>query len=153
MTGCCNTSCRTHRRTLPDQGVQDGGDGADLRSRDAAPRVNPNGHGPFGRHTKGAGRPGQMRHVSPVDSLVAAVLKANGDGLVMHVGERPYVLSPSGSTNLSERTLTVDAMKGVLSDLLTPATAKRSTTSAPSSGSHDEGRPGGQVPPGGGARR
>jgi twitching motility protein PilT len=39
----------------------------------------------------------------------------------MHVGERPYVLSPSGSTNLSERTLTVDAMKGVLSDLLTPA--------------------------------
>jgi twitching motility protein PilT len=62
-----------------------------------------------------------MRHVSPVDSLVAAVLKANGDGLVMHVGERPYVLSPSGSTNLSERTLTVDAMKGVLSDLLTPA--------------------------------
>ena len=69
----------------------------------------------------GAGRLGQMRHVSPVDSLVAAVLKENGDGLVMHVGERPYVLSPNGSTNLSERTLTVDAMKGVLNDLLSPA--------------------------------
>ena len=39
----------------------------------------------------------------------------------MHVGERPYVLSPSGSSNLSERTLTVDAMKGVLNDLLSPA--------------------------------
>jgi len=39
----------------------------------------------------------------------------------MHIGERPYVLSPSGSTNLSERTLTVDAMKGVLNDLLSPA--------------------------------
>jgi twitching motility protein PilT len=62
-----------------------------------------------------------MRHVSPVESLVAAVLKENGDGLVMHVGERPYVISPDGSTNLSERTLTVDAMKGVLNDLLSPA--------------------------------
>jgi twitching motility protein PilT len=62
-----------------------------------------------------------MRHVSPIESLVAAVLKENGDGLVMHVGERPYVLSPGGSTNLSERTLTVDAMKGVLNDLLSPA--------------------------------
>jgi twitching motility protein PilT len=62
-----------------------------------------------------------MRHVSPIDSLVSAVLKANGDGLVMHVGERPYVLSPNGSTDLSERTLTVDAMKGVLNDLLSPA--------------------------------
>jgi len=39
----------------------------------------------------------------------------------MHVGERPYVLSPNGSTDLSERTLTVDAMKGVLNDLLSPA--------------------------------
>ena len=62
-----------------------------------------------------------MRHVSPIESLVAAVLKVNGDGLVMHVGERPYVLAPSGSSNLSERTLTVDAMKGVLNDLLSPA--------------------------------
>jgi twitching motility protein PilT len=62
-----------------------------------------------------------MRHVSPIDSLVTAVLKANGDGLVMHVGERPYVISPNGPSNLSERTLTVDAMKGVLSDLLSPA--------------------------------
>jgi twitching motility protein PilT len=59
-----------------------------------------------------------MRHVSPIDSLVAAVLKSNGDGLVMHVGERPYVLSPTGTANLSERPLTVEAMKGVLSDLL-----------------------------------
>ena len=62
-----------------------------------------------------------MRHVSPIDSLVTAVLKENGDGLVMHVGERPCVLSPNGSSNLSERTLTVDAMKGVLNDLLSPA--------------------------------
>ena len=36
----------------------------------------------------------------------------------MHVGERPYILAPNGSANLSERTLTVEAMKAVLSDLL-----------------------------------
>jgi twitching motility protein PilT len=59
-----------------------------------------------------------MKHVSPIDSLIAAVLKSNGDGLVMHVGERPYVLSPAGTANLSERPLTVEAMKGVLTDLL-----------------------------------
>jgi twitching motility protein PilT len=59
-----------------------------------------------------------MKHVSPIDSLIAAVLKSNGDGLVMHVGERPYVLSPTGTANLSERPLTVEAMKGVLTDLL-----------------------------------
>jgi hypothetical protein len=56
--------------------------------------------------------------VSPIESLVAAVVRANGDGLVMHVGERPYILAPNGSANLSERTLTVEAMKAVLSDLL-----------------------------------
>ena len=42
----------------------------------------------------------------------------------MHVGERPYVLSPSGSANLSERPLTVEAMGGVLTDLL-PADDQR----------------------------
>ena len=56
--------------------------------------------------------------VSPIESLIAAVLRSNGDGLVMHVGERPYVLSPSGPANLSERLLTVEAMGGVLTDLL-----------------------------------
>ena len=42
----------------------------------------------------------------------------------MHVGERPYVLSPTGPANLSERPLTVEAMGGVLTDLL-PAEDQR----------------------------
>lgn len=42
----------------------------------------------------------------------------------MHVGERPYVLSPSGPANLSERPLTIEAMGGVLTDLL-PADDQR----------------------------
>jgi len=56
--------------------------------------------------------------VSLIESLIAAVLRANGDGLVMHVGERPFVLSPSGPSNFSERLLTVEAMGAVLTDLL-----------------------------------
>jgi twitching motility protein PilT len=36
----------------------------------------------------------------------------------MHVGERPFVLSPSGPSNFSERLLTVEAMGNVLTDLL-----------------------------------
>lgn len=58
--------------------------------------------------------------MSLTDSLIAAVLQSNGDGLVMHVGERPYVLTPSGPANLSERPLGVEAMANVLSDLLSP---------------------------------
>jgi twitching motility protein PilT len=55
-----------------------------------------------------------------IDSLIAAVMKANGDGLVMHVGERPYVLTGTGPANLSDRPLSVEAMHNVLSDLLSP---------------------------------
>ena len=56
--------------------------------------------------------------MSLIESLIAAVLRNNGDGLVMHVGERPFVLSPSGSSDLSERPLTIEAMDNVLTDLL-----------------------------------
>ena len=56
--------------------------------------------------------------MSLIETLIAAVLKANGDGLVMHVGERPFVLSPSGPSNLSERPLSIEAMGNVLTDLL-----------------------------------
>lgn len=38
----------------------------------------------------------------------------------MHVGERPYVLTPSGPSNLSQRPLSIEAMANVLSDLLSP---------------------------------
>jgi twitching motility protein PilT len=54
-----------------------------------------------------------------LDSLIAAVVRSNGDGLVMHVGERPYVVTPGGTTNLSDRPMSVEAMSNVLTDLLT----------------------------------
>ena len=70
-----------------------------------------------------ADKSGEQKKPSPtsvplIDSLIAAVIKANGDGLVMHVGERPYVLTPTGPANLSDRPLGVEAMNNVLADLL-----------------------------------
>lgn len=55
-----------------------------------------------------------------VDSLVAAILKADGDSLVMHVGERPTVTGASGSTTLGTTALTLSSMADLLRDLLSP---------------------------------
>jgi twitching motility protein PilT len=42
----------------------------------------------------------------------------DGDALVLHAGERPYVVSPTGHSELASRALTLDAMKGMLGELL-----------------------------------
>ena len=60
-----------------------------------------------------------------VDSLLAAIVRADGDALVLHAGERPYVVAPTGQSELSTRYLTLDAMVGMLNELL-PADARRS---------------------------
>lgn len=56
--------------------------------------------------------------MSFVASLLTAIARADGDALVLHAGERPYVVSPSGRSELSSRALTLDTMKGVLAELL-----------------------------------
>jgi twitching motility protein PilT len=56
--------------------------------------------------------------VALVDSLLTAIVRADGEALVMHVGERPYVVAPSGQAELSSRTLTLEAMAGMLTQLL-----------------------------------
>ncbi len=53
-----------------------------------------------------------------VTSLLTAIVRADGDALVLHAGERPYVVAPTGQTELASRTLTLDAMKGMLGELL-----------------------------------
>jgi twitching motility protein PilT len=53
-----------------------------------------------------------------VNSLFTAIVRADGDALVMHVGERPYVVSPSGPVELSSRPLTFEAVAGMLAQLL-----------------------------------
>ena len=60
-----------------------------------------------------------------VESLLTAMVRANGDALVMHVGERPYVVRESGTIDLSTHGLNLDAMTGMLAQLL-PADAQNS---------------------------
>lgn len=69
--------------------------------------------------------------MSLVGSLLGAIVRLNGDSLVLHVGEKPYVVtSPSamrafrgplewGQVELSTRVLTVDAVNSMLDQLLT----------------------------------
>jgi twitching motility protein PilT len=60
-----------------------------------------------------------------VTSLLTAILRANGDALVLHAGERPYIVAPSGQSDLASRALTLEAVKGMLNELL-PAEARQS---------------------------
>jgi twitching motility protein PilT len=60
-----------------------------------------------------------------VESLVAAVVREDGDALVMHVGERPAVITSGGPIVLPAGPLTLAAMADLLAELL-PADAQRS---------------------------
>lgn len=53
-----------------------------------------------------------------VKSLLTAIVRADGDALVLHAGERPYVVAPTGQLELASRALTLDAVKGMLNELL-----------------------------------
>jgi twitching motility protein PilT len=53
-----------------------------------------------------------------VESLLTAIVRADGDALVMHVGEKPYVVSAAGSVELSSRSLQLDSLSGLLAQLL-----------------------------------
>ena len=67
-----------------------------------------------------------------LDSLLDAIVRLDGDALVMHVGEKPYVVTTSesrhqfrgplawGQVELSTRVLTVDAVAGMLGQILPP---------------------------------
>ena len=59
-----------------------------------------------------------------VDSLLTAIVRSDGDALVLHVGERPYVVAASGQVELSSRALTLEAMAGMLGRLLSSDAAK-----------------------------
>lgn len=55
-----------------------------------------------------------------VESLVAAVVREDGDALVMHVGEKPTVMTGRGPVVLSAGPLTLAAMTDLLRELLPP---------------------------------
>lgn len=56
--------------------------------------------------------------MSLVQSLLTAIVRADGDALVMHVGERPYVIASAGTIELSRHGLNLEAMSGMLNQLL-----------------------------------
>src|SRR3954471_6569423 len=58
--------------------------------------------------------------MSLIPSLLQAVVNLDGEALVMHVGEKPYVVSPTGQIDLSARGLSFDAVWGILTQLLPP---------------------------------
>ena len=53
------------------------------------------------------------------DSLLSAIVRADGDALVMHVGERPYVVVGQGPLHISTHELTLDTTVQMMSQLLT----------------------------------
>jgi len=56
--------------------------------------------------------------MSIVPSLLQAVIHVDGDALVMHAGDKPYVVAPTGQTDLASRGLTLDAVNGIVNQLL-----------------------------------
>jgi len=58
--------------------------------------------------------------VSLVPSLLQAIVRVDGEALVMHAGDKPYVVSPTGQVDLASRGLTLDAVDGIVKQLLPP---------------------------------
>ncbi len=58
--------------------------------------------------------------MSLLASLLKAIVSVDGDALVIHAEETPYVIGPSGQVPVSSRTLGYEAVNGVLGELLAP---------------------------------
>ena len=59
-----------------------------------------------------------VNEVTLVPSLLQAIVNIDGEALVMHAGDKPYVVSPSGQVELASRGLTLDAVTGIVAQLL-----------------------------------
>lgn len=60
------------------------------------------------------------RAVSIVPSLLQAIVHVDGEAMVMHAGDKPYVIAMAGQVDLASRGLTLDAVNGIVSQLLPP---------------------------------
>jgi twitching motility protein PilT len=56
--------------------------------------------------------------MSLVPSLLRAIVTIDGDALVLHVGDKPYVLTTSGQVDLAPRGLTYEAVAGFIAQLM-----------------------------------
>jgi hypothetical protein len=57
-----------------------------------------------------------------VPALLHALVTLDGDAVVLHPGDKPYVDSPRGPVELSSRPLTSSAFTALLTELLPPET-------------------------------
>jgi twitching motility protein PilT len=62
--------------------------------------------------------------MSLVPSLLQAIITTDGEALVLHVGEKPYVVTPTDQVDLATRGLTFEAVNGIVNQLL-PAESQR----------------------------
>jgi twitching motility protein PilT len=56
--------------------------------------------------------------MSLVSSMLRAIVDVDGEALVMHAGEKPYVVAPTGQVELANPPLTTDAVKSIVAQLL-----------------------------------
>src|SRR4249920_2613161 len=56
--------------------------------------------------------------MSLVPSLLQAIVTTDGEALVLHVGEKPYVVTPTGQIDLASRGLTFAAVDGIVNEIL-----------------------------------
>ena len=56
--------------------------------------------------------------MSLIPSLLQAIVHVDGDALVMHAGDKPYVVAPTGQIDLATRGLALDAVNGMIGQLL-----------------------------------
>src|SRR5213078_3606685 len=56
--------------------------------------------------------------MSLVPSLLQAIVRVDGEAMVMHAGDKPYVVSPTGQIELASRGLTLEAVNGIVGQLL-----------------------------------
>lgn len=55
---------------------------------------------------------------SLVPPMLRSFVDVDGEALVMHAGEKPYVVGPAGQVELANPPLTMEAVKGIVSQLL-----------------------------------
>src|SRR3954452_8719959 len=53
-----------------------------------------------------------------VPALLQAIVRVDGEALVMHAGDKPYVVAPTEQVDLASRGLTLEAVNGIVSQLL-----------------------------------
>ncbi len=64
------------------------------------------------------------KHVSLVPSLLQAIVRVSGEALVMHAGDKPYIVAPVGQIELANSALALDVVSGIIAQLL-PAELER----------------------------